>query len=112
MPKIKQRAYSLYSRQAVSLLGKLIHLYRTERKLSVQDLTDRAGISRTTLWKIEQGDMKCEIGIVFELAALVGIPLFDLDSQTIGTLEGRIEDKIALLPKSVRSPKREVKDDF
>jgi DNA-binding XRE family transcriptional regulator len=110
MPKIK--AYSHYTREAIGLLGKMIRLHRIEKKLTTQDLADRSGISRRTLQKIERGDMKCEIGIVFEVAALVGIRLFETDTHTIGSLEARIEDRIALLPKSVRMPKREVKDDF
>jgi DNA-binding XRE family transcriptional regulator len=90
----------------------MIRLCRTERKISAQDITDRAGISRTTLWKIESGDMKCEIGLVFEVAALVGVNLFETDISSIGSLEERVEDKIALLPKSIRTSKGQVKDDF
>lgn len=90
----------------------MIRLCRKERKLTAQDLADRADISRTTLQKIENGDMKCEIGIVFEVAALVGVRLFDSDSASLSSLEGRVEDKIALLPKGVRTSKRPVDDDF
>ena len=112
MSKVKNRAYSRYSREAVALMGKMIRLYRTERKFTTQDLADRAGISRVTLQKIEKGDMKCEIGLVFEVATLVGIRLFEADALSIGSLEERVEDKIALLPKSIRKPKRPVSDDF
>lgn len=112
MTKIQPRTYSRYSREAVGLMSKMIRLYRKERKFTTQDLANRAGISRITLQKIEKGDMKCEIGIVFEVAALVGIKLFETDSATIGSLEEKIEDKLALLPKSIRTPKRQVKDDF
>lgn len=112
MSKAKNRAYSRYSREAAALMGKMIRLYRTERKFTTQDLADRAGISRVTLQKIEKGDMKCEIGLVFEVATLVGIRLFETDSMSIGSLEERVEDKIALLPKSIRKSKRPVSDDF
>jgi DNA-binding XRE family transcriptional regulator len=80
--------------------------------LTSQDLAERAGISRTTLQKIEKGDMKCEIGIVFEVAALVGVRLFDTDDISLGSLAERIDTKIALLPKSVRLSKQPVDDDF
>ncbi|GAB6058285.1 hypothetical protein JCM31598_14020 [Desulfonatronum parangueonense] len=76
------------------------------------DLADRAGISRTTLRKIESGDMKCEIGLVFEVAALVGVPLFANTSLPLHDLREHIEAKIALLPQSVRSGSGEVHDDF
>ena len=112
MSKAKNRAYSRYSREAAALMGKMIRLYRTERKFTTQDLADRAGISRVTLQKIEKGDMKCEIGLVFEVATLVGIRLFETDTMSIGSLEERVEDKIALLPKSIRKSKRPVSDDF
>lgn len=112
MSKVKNRAYSRYSREAAALMGKMIRLYRTERKFTTQDLADRAGISRVTLQKIEKGDMKCEIGLVFEVATLVGIRLFEADTMSIGSLEERVEDKIALLPKSIRKSKRPVSDDF
>jgi len=112
MSKTKNRAYSRYSREAAALMGKMIRLYRTERKFTMQDLADRAGISRVTLQKIEKGDMKCEIGLVFEVATLVGIRLFETDAMSFGSLEERVEDKIALLPKSIRKSKRPVRDDF
>lgn len=112
MPQWKTRVYCRYSRKAVALMGEMVHLYRKERKLSARDLADRAGISRTTLQKIEKGDMRCEIGLVFEVAALVGIRLFNADASSLDALEERIRDKIALLPKSVRVPKGIVDDDF
>jgi DNA-binding XRE family transcriptional regulator len=106
------RAYSRYSAEAVSLLGRLIRLHRVERRMSAKDLADRAGISRTTLRKIESGDMKCEIGLVFEVAVLVGVPLFTNASLTLHDLREHIEAKIALLPQSVRLGSGEVHDDF
>lgn len=112
MSKTKSRAYSRYSREGVTLMGKMIRLYRTERKFTTQDLADRAGISRITLQKIEKGNMKCEIGLVFEVATLVGIRLFETDTVSLGSLEERVEDKLALLPKSIRKSKRPARDDF
>ena len=106
------RAYSSYSRKAVALLGKMISAYRKERKITTQDLADRAGISRTTLQKIEKGGMKSEIGIVFEVAALVGIRLFDMDSISLDSIEEKFDNKIALLPKSIRASKKDVEDAF
>lgn len=108
----KKRIYSRYSTAAMELIGKAIQLGRKERKLTAQDLADRAGISRGTLLKIEKGDMHCEIGLVFELATLVGIKLFDADDKQLTMDIDRLNDKIALLPKSVHSGKQVVKDDF
>lgn len=112
MQTVKKRTYSAYNRKAVAFMGKLIRLYRKERKMTLHDLAERVGISRSTLHKIENGDMKCEIGIVFEAAAIVGVKLFAVDSIPINFLQERIEDKIALLPKSVRISKEPADDDF
>jgi DNA-binding XRE family transcriptional regulator len=90
----------------------MIRLHRIERKMTIKDLADRAGISRTTLQKIEQGNLKCEIGLVFEVAALVGMRLFDADMVSLGPLEERVADKIALLPKKVHPLKQDVDDAF
>jgi ribosome-binding protein aMBF1 (putative translation factor) len=64
------------------LLGALIREARNERKLTAQELADRAGISRGLLQRIEKGNLKCEIGAVFEAATIVGIKLFEADGST------------------------------
>ena len=51
----RKRSYSRVTQQALSLLGKLIRVGRTERGMTAQELADRAGISRTTLYNIEKG---------------------------------------------------------
>ncbi len=112
MSKARARSYSRYSLEAAALFGKLIRLHRKERKLTAHDLADRAGLTRTTLRKIENGDMKCEIGLVFEVAALVGVKLFDAGAGSPGGYKERIDDRIALLPKTVRKAGKEIDDDF
>lgn len=108
----KARVYSRYSRKSVALLGKMISFHRKERGLTAHDLADRAGISRTTLQKIEKGNMNCEIGIAFEVAALVGLKLFDADLTTLAGMEEGFDTKISLLPKRVRTSKVALDDDF
>ncbi len=112
MPKSITRTYSRYSRDAVALLGGLIRAARKERKLTTQEVADRAGISRGLLQRIEKGDLKCEIGAVFEVATIVGVKLFDADESTMIRHIRRTEDKLALLPKSVRKTTKAVDDDF
>ena len=68
--------------------------------------------SRGLLQRIEKGDLKCEIGAVFEVATLVGVKLFDVDAATLTRHIYQSEDKLALLPKSVRKKTRAVDDDF
>jgi len=108
----RQRSYSRITRQALTMLGKLIRIGRAERGLTAQELADRAGISRTTLSSIEKGAPGPEIGIVFEVAAIVGVPLFAPDERTLQLHNTRLDDKLTLLPKSVRHSVKEVDDDF
>lgn len=73
-------------------------------------LSERVGVSRVTIQKIERGDPTVAIGTVFEAATLLGVALFHADSERrrIGGL--RITDMLALLPETVRVTKRD--DDF
>jgi len=108
----KQRVYSKYALEAAILPGQQIRLGRKQRKWSEKSLADRAGISRTSLQKIEKGEMSCAIGLVFEVAALVGVNLFEQDRLPLLKHIEQIEDKIALLPRRIRAKTRVVHDDF
>ena len=108
----RKRSYSRVTKQALSVFGKLIRVARTERGMTAQDLANRANISRTTLYNIEKGAPGPEIGTVFEVAALVGVKLFDTDDSTLAMHNARLDEKLTLLPKSVRTSKQEVEDDF
>ena len=53
--------------------------------------------------KIERGDPKCEIGLVFEGANLVGVKLFsDEDNSNRYSYKRHIDDKLVLLPERIR----------
>ena len=108
----RERTYSKYTSEALKLLGKQIRLGRKQRKWTESELASRAGISRATVQKIEKGDPGCVIGLMFEAATLVGVNLFESDLNSITMDIDRVKDKIALLPKSVRTVKREVFDEF
>lgn len=108
----KQRIYSQYTQQAATLLGQQIRLGRKQRRWTESNLAERAGISRATLQKIENGDLSCAIGLVFEVAALVGIPLFESDNLPLNRQISHTQDKIALLPKRIRASTPAFFDDF
>lgn len=108
----RQRSYSRITHQALAMLGKLIRIGRAERGLTAQELADRAGISRTTLSRIEKGAPGPEIGIAFEVAAIVGVRLFDDGARTLQMNNHSLDEKLTLLPKSVRHSMKEVDDDF
>ncbi len=112
MKRTKTQPYSRYSADAVQLMSSLIKAARKERKLTTQDIADRAGISRGLVQRIEKGNMKCSIGAVFEVAAILGIRLFDTDETSLSKYIRQNEDKLALMPKSIRKKTRVVNDDF
>jgi len=62
--------------------------------------------------RIEKGNLKCEIGVVFEVATIVGVKLFDADESTLAKYLAHTKEKLALLPKSVRKKQKAVRDDF
>lgn len=94
------------------MLGKQVRLGRKQRKWTELELADRAGISRATLQKIEKGDLNVAIGLAFEVAALVGVRLFDEERTSLPAHLARTEDKLALLPAAVRRHRKTVDDDF
>ncbi|MES2825130.1 MAG: helix-turn-helix transcriptional regulator [Pseudomonadota bacterium] len=112
MPKSSTHAYSRYSLDALELMGNLIRESRVAANLTAEALAQRAGISRSLLHRIEKGDAGCTIGAVFEIAAILGIQLFDLDAKNLAMRLSYSTEKQALLPKAVRSSKKVVKDDF
>lgn len=112
MPRIEHRVYSPLALEALTMLGKLIRLARKQRRMSEAELAERTGISRSTLQRIEKGDPKVEVGIMFEAAALVGVPLFDAGPGRLSDKIARIDDKLALLPKAIHKPAIEVNDAF
>ncbi len=108
----KQRTYSLYAQEAAILMGEQIKLGRKQRKWTEKNLSDRAGISKATLQKIEKGALSCAIGLVFEVATLVGMNLFEQDKRSLSKNIERTRDSIALLPQRIKAKKKAVDDDF
>lgn len=106
------RSYSRYSQNAVALLGLLIRQARIEHKMTVAQLAERAGVSRGLVQRVEHGEMGSAVGVVFELAALVGVPLFTEDQTLMKVYTSSAEKNLSLLPSAVHHPKKVVKDDF
>jgi ribosome-binding protein aMBF1 (putative translation factor) len=105
------RTYSPVTLDALRVMAGLIRLYRSERGLSVQNLADRLGVSRGLVQRIEAGNPKCEIGVVFEVATLLGIQLFS-PSTPLADVADHIGAKIAVLPKAIHRIAPEVNNDF
>lgn len=96
--------------EAAQLLGAHVRVARRERRWTLQELADRAGVTRVTMRKVERGDPTVGLGVAFEAAALLGVPLFDEDRSRRSLEAGRLDDRLAILPRLVRKPA--VDDDF
>lgn len=112
MPASKKRSYARYTIAAVELLGTLVAVERKSRKMTAQDLSDRLGIDRSTLQRLEAGDPKVELGLAFEACAMLGIPLFDEDMAGMTARLDEAGRRLVLLPKRSRPRQISVSDDF
>ena len=112
MVKLVSRPLSQYSQDALALLGQLVREARLAKAMTTTDLASRAGISRALLQRIERGDPGCSIGAVFEVAALCGVPLFDQEPRQLSAHLALHREKMALLPKAVKTRSKTVKDEF
>ncbi len=112
MSKPATRPYSHYCLDALALLGQLVREARLEKDMTTSELAMRAGISRSLLQRIERGDAGCSIGVVFEVAAICGVALFEQDQRLMATKLAHQREKMSLLPKSVRKGSERFKDDF
>jgi transcriptional regulator with XRE-family HTH domain len=97
---------------AAKVLGAQIVVARRDRRWTSTNLAERAGISPITLRKIEKGDLTVAIGNVFEVATLVGVPLFTADRDELSSITKLASQQLALIPSRVRTRNEGVNDDF
>jgi transcriptional regulator with XRE-family HTH domain len=108
----RPHAYSLPALDAARVLGAQIAQGRRLRRFSQADLCERASVSRDTLRKAEKGDPSTALGIMFELATLVGVNLFGVPPEQLPPLVARERDRLALLPAHVYPQRDDEDDDF
>ena len=102
--------YSRTTREALRLLGGRVAVARRERRMTINELAERASVAPNTIRKVEHGDPTVSLGVAFEIASLVGVPLFD-ESPARRRLERRlVDERLAVLPERVRP--LEIDDDF
>jgi transcriptional regulator with XRE-family HTH domain len=110
----RAHAYSAQTLDTVRLLGQEVARARRARRWKAEELAARAGISRSTLHAVEHGSPTVAIGVVFEVAALVGINLLGASPRELPDLLESSRNRLALLPASVRTPAADTDagDDF
>jgi transcriptional regulator with XRE-family HTH domain len=111
MPK-KPRPHSHYAKDAAVLLGQLIRKARIDRKMTADEFADRTGLSRGLLRRIENGDLGCTLGAVFEAAAVAGVRLFDANEAALTSAVTSNTAVMTLIPKSVRASRLKPDDNF
>ena len=108
----KIRTYSSRVSQALRLLASLIKAARKRKGWNESELAERCDTTRGTIRKIEQGNPGTEIGLYFEIANLLGIPLLAEDSDDLSQLQKRVDLELSVLPQRVRKNSEEIFDDF
>jgi len=88
----------------LSDLGERLRLARKRRRLSNAVVAGRAGISRTTLYKVEAGDAGATLGAYVRVLAVLGLE-GDLNQLAADDRLGRKLQDLALEPKR-RTPRR------
>jgi len=88
----------------LSDLGERLRLARKRRRLSNAVVAGRAGISRTTLYKVEAGDAGATLGSYVRVLAVLGLE-GDLNQLAADDRLGRKLQDLALEPKR-RTPRR------
>ncbi|MFF7708573.1 helix-turn-helix domain-containing protein [Pseudomonas sp. NPDC007930] len=106
-----RRTYSPHTLSVAKVLGAQIKIQRKLRHLTLAALAERAGISRSWLQRIEAGDPRSEMGVVFEVAHLAGVELLAAEAD-IPSIEKRQAERLALLPAAVRPRHIEANNDF
>ncbi len=107
-----RHAYSRTVTYAAELLGAEVRQARLERRWSVRELAERAGVSTGTLQKVEHGDPSVSLGTALDAAALVGVPLFYSDHERLADEAVRARRRPVLLPRAVRRRTQDLDNAF
>ncbi len=86
----------------LSELGERLRLARLRRKLSNAIVAQRAGISRSTLYKVEAGDSGATLGSYVRVLAVLGLER-DLQALAADDKVGRKLQDLALAPPTRRT---------
>lgn len=92
------------ARKTLEIFGENIKLARLRRKLSMGQVAERAGISRSTLIKIEKGDASVSMGSYFQVLYVMKLDKDFLIVAKDDVLGRKLQD--AGLATKQRAPKR------
>jgi transcriptional regulator with XRE-family HTH domain len=87
-------------------LGEDIKLARLRRKLSTEQVSERAGISRSTLWQIEKGTPSVAIGSYLLVMFIFGLEKNFLAIANDDVLGRKLQDAEILVKKRASKSKK------
>lgn len=92
-------------RRALRKLGSDIQNARRRRRISTMMMAERAGVSRTTLYKVERGDAGVAFGTYARVLFVLGLTerLAELTDPKYDSVGLALEDSI--LPQRIRYPR-------
>ena len=106
----RSHTYSPQTLDAARVLG--LRIAEGRRRWTQAELCERAGVSKATLRNAERGEPTVAVGVMFELATLVGVELYGLPPRDLRDLAARESDRLALLPAHVYPRQVSVDDNF
>ena len=79
--------------EIVSLLGKHLQQMRKEKKLTLEQLSQKSGVSRSMLSQIERGQANPTFGTLWNLSRALGLEMSELveEFEASGPSSGKIE---------------------
>ena len=90
-------------------LGENLRRARLRRKLSAEQVAERAGVSRSTLHLMENGSAGTSLGKLVQVLAVLGLEQ-DLSAVGIDDVLGRKLEDARLTETRRRAPKRKLKE--
>jgi len=90
----------------LSSLGEDIKLARLRRKLSAQQVAERAGISRSSLWQIEKGKPNVSMGYYAQVLFVLGLEKNISKVADDDVLGRKLQDAEILVKR--RAPKKKI----
>lgn len=102
---MKESKYKLMpsSGKLLAQLGENIKLARLRRKLSAEQVSERANISRVTLWNIEKGSPGVALGAYFQVLFVLGLENDILKVAADDLLGRKLQDAELIIKE--RAPK-------
>ena len=85
-------------------LGENIKLARLRRKLSTSAISERADISRSTLWQVEKGSPSVAIGTYLQILSVLGLEKDLLNVAQDDFIGRKLQDADILVKE--RAPKK------